>query len=401
MFDYKSNQNIFNMFAISLLFITLNNVFNPLIGDIGFFSILLILVISSQIFLFVFMKKNSFNKVKKKFFIIYFVLILVFSLGTLMNLTTRGFITLGELILVINFFLLYSMLNYEKPYLNYNFIFLCLTIYLFVYCYGIFRYSINSNNYSSIYRNPNILGYISLLFSGISLVTFSLSRKKIYFVYAILFSFFVYLSGSRSSMIAGLMIIFLYIIYKYLSKNKFTWNLILVIILVSIFTIIYVYPNIMNFSWYAKFANTVYKITGKSLLSGRQIIWKQSMNLIAQKPLFGYGTGTQLSNISNIQLSAHNLYIQILLQNGIIGLLVFIFLIISIWNLLYINKDDKVVRFCSCFFIGILYQNVFEVTFLQNNMSAAIMQWFIIAVGVSKSLNKRHAVEEKSDITKE
>lgn len=61
----------------------------------------------------------------------------------------------------------------------------------------------------------------------------------------------------------------------------------------------------------------------------------------------------------------------------------------SIWNLFYINKDDKVVKFCACFFIGTLYQNVFEVTLLQNNMSIAIMQWFIIAVGVSKSLNNK------------
>lgn len=309
MFDYKSNQNIFNIFAISLFFITLNNVSSPTIKYIGFFSILLVLVISSQILCFAFIKGSTLNKSKKKFAISYILLIVFFSLGILFNPNIRGFITLGELVLIVNFFLLYSMINYEKINLNYKFIFICLTIYLVIYYFGIFKYGINTGSYSSIYANPNTLGMAALLFMGISLTIYNLSGKKVYFLYAILFSFIIYASGTRSSVFAGIIAIVLYIFYKQISKNKCTWNIAMLVILVSIILFIYIYPNINQLPVYDKWNSIVYRKTSKTLL------WKQSMKLILEKPLFCYGTGAQLSSITNRQLSAYNLYIQILFQN--------------------------------------------------------------------------------------
>ena len=106
----------------------------------------------------------------------------------------------------------------------------------------------------------------------------------------------------------------------------------------------------------------------------------------------GYGTGTTLSSLNGITLSAHNLYIQIMIQNGLIGIFLFLSIIIAIWNILYYGKEDRIVKLCSSFLLGTLAINMFEVTFLQNNLSVMIMQWFFISVGVSRALNKSKTI---------
>lgn len=387
MLNYRSNKIMFNLMAILLLLLTLNN--SSILGlkIIGQTSILLILGLSSFILAFLVFKTGQIKKNKLKFTITYLILICLFFISSFVNSLDKGFYSLSQLVLLINFFLMYSTLRYdEKKFISFNAILLSLTIYVFVFYTGLLTNTQKLGNYSSIYTNSNALGMIAFLLMGVSICMFILSRKKIFICYGVLFLIILYLSGTRSNLLAAIIVVTLFVLYKYISKNKILWNITFISIIISIMLITYIYPQLGEFNKYEQLSTLVYEFTGKRLLSGRDRIWSESIILIKNKPIFGYGTGTGLSDIIDINVSAHNLYIQILLQNGIIGLIIFFILILFLWNLFYKGRKVPVVRFCACFFISILYQNMFEVTLLQNNMSIAIIQWFIISIGISNSL---------------
>src|SRR5690606_34902915 len=122
--------------------------------------------------------------------------------------------------------------------------------------------------------------------------------------------------------------------------------------------------------------------------SGRDILWKEITEAIKQKPLLGYGTGIQPSQVVGIDISSHNLYLQTALQNGFIGLFLLLLIFFVIWMAYFKSKKEYMTRLSASFFIGILIDQSFEVALTQNKMDNALMFWLIISVGISVSLNK-------------
>lgn len=382
--DIQSKKAVFNLFSILLAFFTLNNVSNNVLRIIGISSILIILLISSLILIFIYLRTNHISKKSMKTVVIYILLMATFGMGILSNINMRGIIVLSQLILLLNFFFLFSKLNYDRDSINVFIISCVLTIYLIIFYGGFALEGFNVGFYKSIYQNPNTLGIISLLFSWLSWILYKIYNKKIYMIFSLLYVFIIYMSGTRSSLIVVLLVIFNLMIFRFISKNRLRWNLFYISIITTILSITYIYPSLGNYSFFFELNQSVFRLTGKNFFSGRNFIWQESIYLISQRPFFGYGTGTLLSNISDINISAHNLYIQVAIQNGIIGLSLLLILLWGIWNALYHHKSDSIIRLSACFFIGILVQNMFEVTLTQNNLSFAIIQWFIISVGVSR-----------------
>lgn len=388
MLSIKSKKILFNLFSLLLAFYTLNNVSNNALHILGLSSILFILLTSSLILMFIYLRTNYISKNSMKTVVIYILLIVVFGMGILSSINTRGIVVLSQLIMLLNFFFLFSKLNYDKDSINAFIISSVLIIYLLIFYGGLALEGFNVGFYKSIYQNSNTLGIVSLLFSWLSWILYKIYNKKIYMLYSLMYVFIIYMSGTRSSLMIILLVIFNLMIFRFISKNRLRWNLFYISVIATILSITYIYPSIGNYSFFTELNLYVFKLTGKSLLSGRNFIWQESIYLILQRPLFGYGTGTLLSDISGINISAHNLYIQVAIQNGIIGLSLLLILFWGIWNLLYHNKRDEIIRLSACFFVGILVQNMFEITLTQNNLSFAIIQWFIISVGVSRVSGK-------------
>lgn len=385
MLSNKSEKKLFNLFSLLLAFYTLNNVSNKILHLIGFSSILIILSISNLILLFVFLKKSQIKRKNVKVLCFYLFLLVIFGLGILENINVRGIIVLSQLILLLNFFFLFSKINYAIGSINANIISFVLTLYLIIFYGGLFLEGFNGSFYKSIYQNPNTLGIVSLLFSWLSWILYKIYNKKIYMIYSLMYVFVIFMSGTRSSLVIVLLVVGNLMIFPIITKNRIRWNLYYIFMITIILSITYIYPTLSNYSFFNEVNLHVFSLTGKNLLSGRNFIWQESIFLISQRPLFGYGTGTLLSSISDINISAHNLYVQIAIQNGIIGLSLLLILLWGIWNTFYRNNSDSIVKLSACFFIGILVQNMFEVTLTQNNLSFAIVQWFIISVGLSRS----------------
>jgi len=237
--------------------------------------------------------------------------------------------------------------------------------------------------------NPNTIGayvYFLLFFPVLYLAGFKEGSNKPLLILTVLASMIIiYISGARSIFLAVAFSFFTALIWKFLTKNKFLFYgyFLALLGLITSFTY-YIYPNIRqvvpNFQHYEYLS---IKYTGKSLISGRDEIWSQIIMLIQNQPLLGYGPGFALEDVINIPTSAHNLYLEIALQTGFIGFLVFMLILFMIWKTLWLKRNDIKVAITAMFFVGIVIHQVFEVSLTQNNFSLGLLQWMIIGIGLS------------------
>lgn len=240
--------------------------------------------------------------------------------------------------------------------------------------------------------NPNTLGGYAFLLSFFPILYFSNYAKNFkavrrIFITLILLTL-IFFTETRSVMLSVAFIFFTYFLWYKIIKSKFSFKLFFVFIVIFCFIFTVIYPNLEKYlPNYENLNYQMIKYTGKSIHSGRDTIWSLLIDVITQKPLFGYGSGAVPSDYIQSSLSAHNLYLQITLQVGLVGLLMFAFFLYVIWNKFWINRFDKKVRFSAAFFIGIIIYQLSEVTLTQNNFSFALIQWLIIGVGLSYCLN--------------
>jgi len=130
------------------------------------------------------------------------------------------------------------------------------------------------------------------------------------------------------------------------SKRNFKRSILVVFVLIfSVLALFYSNVIDFNFIYERFFGEHITDIS--SLTAGRTDWWKAAFEGFKQKPIFGYG-GSQLAsqwvnfNILGIAAVMHNLYVEILIQYGIVGLTVFLLIIIRVVvdlkNLLKLNK---------------------------------------------------------------
>jgi O-antigen ligase len=184
-----------------------------------------------------------------------------------------------------------------------------------------------------VIQNINILSNIGItgtldnrnafgLFMGMGVVLSLLIMKDYKLLglgLVLMFSFFMIFSFSRSSWVASICSIFILFILNY-KKIKMIH---LVYLIVFLLFIVFLYLNFDSFQ--NRFSQL---ISGHS--SERIEIWVNTLNLIEQNFLFGYGIDSW-KNLPDLYLikfpDPHNLILEILIYTGIIGLLACLFTI--------------------------------------------------------------------------
>lgn len=205
--------------------------------------------------------------------------------------------------------------------------------------YGILQYMlVNSQGIVGTFPHHNPFGiYLVMLFSiawSINLKT----KKKIFFVSSLILLIALFLSASRGSILC-LVLSFWLIFINFNKKDlisgiKRTFLLITSSLAIT-FGIIYIAPIIQNLN-----SSVGILIKGlirtedfsPSAIGGRISFWKVALKLFISKPLNGYGLGTYYTSYySKYEYNgwysrfAHNTYLQILSEQGVIGLILFIF----------------------------------------------------------------------------
>jgi|GEM_PF-2771138 len=251
-------------------------------------------------------------------------------------------------------------------------------IFLIYWAYQGFPTSLNTG----IFRNENYMAVVlfCMLYFLVLPIKYSRIAMRILYVFLIIGNLIMIgTTGARSVMI-GLFIALL--AWGVLKKSHRLFHNLFYVILVGNFLFITIYIGLKSTSL-GNYLNSISRmIFNKNLFSGRIEVWEQLFHAIAQKPFFGYGIGVEAKFVTDLPLTAHNLYLQILLENGIVGFVIFLLILIATWKLLMRNLNQFVARWSACFMLGILVYENLELTMTQNNLPIAMFQWLIIAFGI-------------------
>jgi len=180
---------------------------------------------------------------------------------------------------------------------------------------------------------------MSILISCESLFNNSLSNIRKGFWGAIILIFFVvlYLLSARAGILAGIIVFPLYLLFKFYTKYP-KWIVLIVLGILSFVFIVIAKKNEKVNSSLEGISQEKFDNTLKN--DPRLLIWKSALGVVRKNLLLGVGTGDAAEKLKEEfikrgyvngfydNLNAHNQFIEILLENGLIGLILFLAILV-------------------------------------------------------------------------
>lgn len=199
--------------------------------------------------------------------------------------------------------------------------------------YGIHHdYSALNGTWRGVFTHKNHLGRAMVIFAIVSFCLLHYTRSKKYYLGIALAFFLIIFSKSATAI---LILLALLTFGYYLRSLK--GNINAVYLKIIVFLVLVVSATIFFISNYA----FIFAILDKDpTLTGRTFLWQKLMDMVNQSPLLGYGYGsfwlgdTGPSSIIWRQVGweppqAHNGFIDLMLDLGYVGLLVFLYIFLS------------------------------------------------------------------------
>jgi O-antigen ligase len=200
------------------------------------------------------------------------------------------------------------------------------------YFYG-YRFSHNIHpSYLAMYV------LLSIVISLESLLDRSLNviKRSMWITISVFFLIVLYLVSSRAGVLAAMIVLPLYIFLKLYSRIP-KWSLLIVIVILAAFLVIVVKTNERIYLSVEEISDKkIDEILSKDI---RLLIWKSAIGVIKENPVLGVGTGDASEELKKEfnkrgyvngfyeNLNAHNQYLEILLENGIVGLVIFLIIL--------------------------------------------------------------------------
>lgn len=171
--------------------------------------------------------------------------------------------------------------------------------------------------------NANYLAYSLVTLLPILYIFFNNKYYKFYYILLGLFSIAIFLTGSRGALIA---LAFFYII---LAFKKPIFGLIIALFAASFFTMFVGFYDSLPAYWQARF--DVQGSTGGDMdwTSGREATWSSAWKLSEEHYIFGIGLNN-FPEISGFGINVHNVFLSLLVETGILGVLFYFFSFLSI-----------------------------------------------------------------------
>ena len=316
------NIKIFFIFMFLISFHGFKNI--RIIDSIGFIAIIQIFIISIIYFI-----RNFNNIIVTKVLISYFFILTYNILLLLRNINASSIYNF-----LMQSIILFLVTMLSSISINQEIIYKFAKKFKFVFFYFISIFLV----YKSLGNERSILWLLSIAFATLYYLML-ISNRMILPV--ILGSIIFFIAKERT---LSIVIIIIYILYHFLNilkgrKKLYILFFFIVAIMLLAFPYLYVW---LSTSKYAIELNMfISEYTGKSLFSGRQVIWKIVIDNIKNSFLFGYGFGNNILSENGIEISSHNLYLFLMLQGGVISILLFLTFMYQLWMKLYKNLLSK------------------------------------------------------------
>lgn len=193
-----------------------------------------------------------------------------------------------------------------------------------------------------LFGNYNSIGIVCLC-SLITQGAYTLQSQKgfvnLYCLIIVSLCNVIYAGSATSSV--GLSIVALYILFRKKVKHPFTIIFIFIGLYITfIVAIIFLGHSVADYPILIEF---IQNVLGKdATFTTRTQIWFNTINIILQHPLFGFGYQSTNWNAMHIGASGpHNLWLEILMYGGIISAVGFIILLIKSMHTIYHNPSDS------------------------------------------------------------
>jgi len=250
----------------------------------------------------------------------------------------------------------------------------------FVFALALPQYGIMNTNaivgaWQGIFPHKNGLGecmFASFL-TFYFLAHLNKKRQLFFWFFCFLSVVLTYLAESATAFVSVLFIFATAQGLQRLSLKSKRSVLVILLFLISVIFLLFLF--LLNF-------NTFLAVNDKDVtLSGRTILWDTLKTFIQEKPWLGYGYGSFFSGEAReadllwqvhdwLPVHSHNGYIQLWINLGLIGLLIFTFGYIScLFNSLFkylVSKDPKML-WVFLFLIYSIFLNLTEVSFFTSS----------------------------------
>lgn len=237
------------------------------------------------------------------------------------------------------------------------------------------------SNYMCFWDNANVFSLVVFCWAAVLLVNFN--RASIPFLAISVLLIFVSSARTTALAFAVLVLMWLYLRGKVLAvrmKRRIRILFVVVCVLVALFMIFYIATYNTSLGVYLDELSRQY--LHKGFYSGRQRLWGGIFQAINESPFFGQGLSALPADFLDTGLSSHNLYLQVLLQSGYVGLFLLIVLLWLIMERLMSQPMDNNVALSIAMIVAVVIQETFEVCLLQNHLMVGLMMWMIIGVGI-------------------
>jgi O-antigen ligase len=216
--------------------------------------------------------------------------------------------------------------------------------------------SIYSWKYKSFFGQRNIFAALCYFCSIASTYMFIRKNKIVYVIITGIFFGQIYITNSRAALFSFIMFIIIYVYYNTKDRKILIWGAIVIVGLLIIMNINEIYGLLGKYSH----VNS----NGEESFSTRLKMWKLGISELIKNNCMVTGFGFGASNIFLKSIynwgSFHNVYVEILFDMGIIGLLIYTYMIfISIKSICNIN-NKKFRNVILAGFLSYLFYSLFE-----------------------------------------
>ena len=285
---------------------------------------------------------------------------------------------------------LLSFSRYQWSKINIHRLFISLLL-LMVFCFAYWFVSGRiTNYYPAIYGHGNGFAVVILSTIAVTLLDSQMRFKIEHIISLVLCFVLLSFTNSRSALLTCIVFITLIFLLKNKgeSDSRVLTNTVFICILSGALIFSIVYPSLYGTNLGFELEALSRKWLNKNFFSGREVVWKMVLMAVHGNEVLGLGLQMTPSMIYNTDFSSHNLYLQTILQSGVVGLTLLFFLFWTIRGKLIECGD-----FNSCvgasLLLAMLVHECLEVSLTQNNFTYGLLIWAVI--GVSLALGKNRA----------
>lgn len=235
-----------------------------------------------------------------------------------------------------------------------------------------------ANYYSAFYGHSNGFAVVILATVAVTILDGRRGMKASHWFTLLLCAVLLSLANSRSAFLTVGVFLLLFVLFGRcrVSGKGIVAHGAFVCVLVGVLVFSTVYPSLYGTDLGFQLESLSREYFNKNFFSGREVVWKMVLEAVRGNEFFGLGLQMTPSMIYYTAFSSHNLYLQTILQSGVIGLALLLLLLWTILNR-FSDLSDYPSRLGSALIIAMLVHECLEVALTQNNFTYGLMIWAI------------------------